>query len=159
MGRNVVEATNAWRMRRMRGETGRLRLFAAAVREEAVVFVDVFAAGFFAPVFAVAGLFGGFWVGADWSALPCPAGCATDAGDACAGTVSWEGVADFDAVEAAKPVIVIARSAPHTSAGMRKESKRDPGNNRFFRRDARARRLSKPHCLTESPGILTLARL
>jgi hypothetical protein len=59
MGRNVVEATNAWRMRRMRGEMGRLRLFASTVREDAVLFVDeVLAAGFFAAGFPVPGLLG-----------------------------------------------------------------------------------------------------
>jgi hypothetical protein len=31
MGRNVVEATNAWRIRRIRGEMGRLCFVAAAV--------------------------------------------------------------------------------------------------------------------------------
>jgi hypothetical protein len=32
MGRNVVEATKAWRIRRTRGDMGRLCLFAVVVR-------------------------------------------------------------------------------------------------------------------------------
>jgi hypothetical protein len=36
MGRKFVEATNAWRMRRTRGDMGRLRLLAAAARDCAV---------------------------------------------------------------------------------------------------------------------------
>lgn len=32
MGRKLVEATNAWSIRRTRGETGRFRLFALAER-------------------------------------------------------------------------------------------------------------------------------
>ena len=36
MGRNEVEATNAWRMRRTRGDMGRRLLLAAADRDDAV---------------------------------------------------------------------------------------------------------------------------
>src|SRR5579864_155825 len=151
MGRKVVEATNAWRMRRMRGEIGRLRLFAAAKREAAALFCDeVLAVGFFGAGFAVPGLFAGVLLGAAWPVLVCPAGCGcgATAGDAGAGAVSLEGVADCGAADAAK--LVLARKAP-TSARMRHELEGNPGNGRFFRRDARARSLSKDDTALQRP--------
>jgi hypothetical protein len=52
MGRNVVEATKACRMRRTRGEIGLLFLFAAVAREEADFFAPALVVDFFGAVFA-----------------------------------------------------------------------------------------------------------
>jgi hypothetical protein len=58
MGRNAVDATNAWRMRRTRGDIGRFFLFVAV---ECAVAVPDFFAGACGVAVLVAGLedFGG----------------------------------------------------------------------------------------------------
>jgi hypothetical protein len=48
MGRSVVEATKAWRIRRTRGDSGRLRLAAAGCVVPDLLAADLLAAGLFA---------------------------------------------------------------------------------------------------------------
>src|SRR5882672_3611327 len=105
MGRRLAEATKASRMRRTRGERGRLRFLAAARVGAGAFFTAAFGEGF-----EVAG-FGGDFSGAVWSEDDL-----SGAGDAACACVEAKGVSDCRANAADEPApFGSMNSAPRTS--------------------------------------------